>query len=56
MLHNTKLERLGSCKHCSLLGLFLSYEENEVWDIRYQVLGFRMDYQYAPPPSLGLYS
>jgi hypothetical protein len=30
VVRNTKLERLGRYKHSSLLGLFVSYEENEV--------------------------
>ncbi len=30
MLHNTRLERLSGEKYSSLLGPFVSYEENEV--------------------------
>ncbi len=30
MFHNTRLERLVSNKHSNLLGLFISYDENEV--------------------------
>ncbi len=30
VLHYTKLERLAMDKHSSLLGIFVSYEENEV--------------------------
>ncbi len=36
MLHNSKLERLTSNKHYNLMGLLLSYEENEVLWIRLQ--------------------
>jgi hypothetical protein len=31
MLHYTRPERLDSDKHCSLLGPFSSYDENEVF-------------------------
>ncbi len=30
MIHNSKLERFGRDKHSCLLGLFISYKENEV--------------------------
>jgi hypothetical protein len=30
LLHNIKLERLANEKHSNLLGLFITYEENEV--------------------------
>ncbi len=30
VLHYTRLERLASDKHSSILGPFMSYEENEV--------------------------
>jgi hypothetical protein len=30
VLNNTKVERMGRYKHCSLMGLLVSYKENKV--------------------------